>query len=204
VDNPEGRQATIRMGIRSFDIRSDEKFPGGVAGQILSAGIESRLMKYVRAEKGLTYGCAAYFYPSRDFGDFRGSVNTNPDTTTAAIQAMFKVFNDMRTADVTPQELADAKSRVSGGMAMQMQTIAQQATLRVEGILNHYPIDYYDLYPQRIDKVTADQVRAAMNQYVKDDAMLLVIVAPAAVKPQLQELGDVQVIPMPLAATTQP
>jgi predicted Zn-dependent peptidase len=111
---------------------------------------------------------------------------------------MFKVFNDMRSTDVTPQELADAKSRMSGGLVMQMQTIAQQANLRVEGILNGYPIDYYDLYPQHLDKVNADQVRQVMEEYVKDNAMDIVVVAPAAVKPQLQELGDVQVIPMPL------
>ncbi len=28
VDNPEGKQATIRLGLRAYDIRTDDKFPG--------------------------------------------------------------------------------------------------------------------------------------------------------------------------------
>jgi zinc protease len=198
IDNPEGKQATVRLGLRAYDIHTEDKYPGSVAGQILSAGIESRLNKYVRAEKGLTYGCYAYFRPGRHAGEFSGSVDTNPETTAAAVEAMFKVFNDLRTADVTPTELAEAKSRVAGGMVMEMQTIAQQAGRRVETILNDYPTDYYDVYPQKIAQVTADQVRDVMKHYVDDDRMLVVVVAPAEmVKAQLEKLGDVQVLPMP-------
>src|SRR5213078_717485 len=116
----------------------------------------------VRAERGLTYGCYAYFRPGRHAGEFSGSVDTNPETTAAAVEAMFKVFNDLRTADVTPVELAEAKSRVAGG--------------RVETLLNGYPIDYYDVYPQKIAQVTADQVREVMKHYVDDGRMLVVVV----------------------------
>ena len=49
---------------------------------------------------------------------------------------------------MTAAELAEAKSRVAGGMVMDMQTIGQQAGYRVDGILNGYPIDYYDKYPR--------------------------------------------------------
>ena len=199
VDNPEGKQATIRFSIRSYDIHSDDKFPGSTAGQILSAGIESRLNRYVRAEKGLTYGCYAVFRPKRHQGEFDASVDTNPDTAAAAIEAMIKVFNDMKAENVTPTELSEAKSRVAGSMAMEAQTIAQQASMRFEGILNNYPIDYYDKYPQRLAEVSADQVRDVMNKYVKDDQMVFVVVAPASVvKEQLEKLGTVEVLPMPL------
>jgi zinc protease len=199
IDNPEGKQATIRMAVRTYDIHTDEKFPGSLAGQILSAGIDSRLNKYVRAEKGLTYGCYAFFRPGRHSGEFDGSVDTNPETAADAIQAMLKVYNDMKSSDVTPQELTEAKSRVAGGMVMDMQTINQQAQRRVDQLLNGYPIDYYDKYPARIAQVQASQVRDVMSKWVKDDQMIFVVVAPASVvKDQLQSLGNVEVVPMPL------
>ncbi|GIW76359.1 MAG: peptidase M16 [Phycisphaerae bacterium] len=200
VDNPQGKQSAIRLGVRAYDLTNDDKFPGSLAGQILSAGIESRLGKYVRAEKGLTYGAYAYFRPTRWAGEFSGTVDTNPQTTTEAIQAMFKVFNDLREQLVTDDELSEAKLRVSGGMVMEVQTVAQQASRRIDQILNNYPIDYYDVLPQRINQVTAGQIRQVMNTYVHDDQMLIVVVAPAdAVKTQLETLGPVTVIPMPLA-----
>lgn len=200
VDNPQGKQASIRLGARAYDITSDDKFPGSVAGQILSAGIDSRLGRYVRAEKGLTYGAYAFFRPTRWAGEFSGTVDTNPATAAAAIEAMFKVFNDLRTDLVSDEELAEAKLRVAGGMAMEIQTIAQQAGRRVDQILNNYPVDYYDVLPKRINAVTAEQVREVMNKYVNDNQMLIVVVAPAKeVQEQLSKLGEVTVVPMPLA-----
>jgi predicted Zn-dependent peptidase len=93
-------------------------------------------------------------------------------------------------------------------MVMSMQTIDQQASMRTDGILNDYPIDYYDKYPIRLAAVTADQVREVMNKYVDSNAFTIVVVAPAKdVKPQLEKLGPVEVRPMPAmrkgAATRQ-
>jgi len=95
--------------------------------------------------------------------------------------------------------------RVAGGMVMGMQTIGQQAQRRIEGILNGYPADYYDVYPKRIAQVTAEQIRDVMNKYVKDDQMTIIVVAPAAaVKDQLETLGPVEVIPMPAKQNASP
>jgi zinc protease len=213
VDRPEGKQATVRMGVPAYTIRSDEKFPGSVASRILSSGIDSRLGKYVRAEKGLAYGVQGIFDPSRQAGRFVGQTDTAIESTADAVEAMFKVFDDMRKTNVTDTELAEAKLRVAGGMVMAVQTIAQQADYRGDGILNDYPIDYYDKYPARISEVTADQVREVMEKYVRDDAMTIVVVAPAEqVKSQLERLGTVEVVPMPAkrdgaaaaGATTKP
>jgi dihydrolipoamide dehydrogenase len=198
VDRPSGKQSVVRIGIPAYTNKSDEKFPGSVAGQILTSGIDSRLGRYVRAEKGLAYGVHGVFQPGRHAGAFVAGTDTAVESTADAVEAIFKVLNDMRSAPVTAEELAEAQSRVAGGMVMGMQTIGQQAGYRVEAILNGYPIDYYDQYPQRIGAVTTDQVREVMQKYVKDGEVVIVVVAPAsAVKEQLQRLGEVEVIPMP-------
>ena len=116
------------MGLRAYDIHSEEKFPGFLAGAILSYGIDSRLNKYVRAEKGYTYGAGGIFSPQRHDGSFVVNVDTNPDTTGPCIQACWKVLNDVISGGVTADELKQSKRRVSGGMVMDMQTIAQQAS----------------------------------------------------------------------------
>ena len=198
VDNPAGKQATIRMGARAYTLRSDEKFPGSVAGTILSSGIESRLGRYVRAEKGLAYGVRGTFDPGRHAGAFVASTDTALESTADAVRAVWKVLDDLRREDVAPQELADAQRRVAGGMVMAMQTIQQQAGYRVDGLLNGYPIDYYDTYPSKIAAVTAGQVRAVIDRYARDDEMVVIVVAPAGqVKAQLERLGEVEVVPMP-------
>ena len=209
VDRPGGRGVSIRIATRAYDIHNTDKFAGSLAQTILSSGIESRLMRYVRAEKGYVYGVRGAFQPGRHAGSFLVSTETRPDVTGDCIDAIFKVLNDIRDTNVSATELAEAQRRVSGSMVMSMQTIDQQATLRTEGILNGYPPDYYDVYPQHVLAVTADQIREVMNQYVDPDQMAILVVAPAAeVKDQLQKFGLVTVMPMPAkragnGATTQ-
>jgi zinc protease len=181
------------------------KFAGDLASRILSSGIDSRLGRYVRAEKGLAYGVWGMFRPGRNGGMFQGGTDTKIPSTADAVTSMFKVFDDLCAADVTDEELKEAKLRVSGSMVMGMQTIAQQAGFRVEGILNGYPIDYYDKYPVRINQVTKDQIREVMGKFVRPDRMVVVVVAPAEqVKAQLAPLGEVKVVPMPARRGTEP
>jgi zinc protease len=198
VDRPAAKQSVVRMGIPAYTNQSDEKFPGSVAGQILTAGIDSRLNKYVRAERGLAYGVHGVFQPGRHAGQFSAGTDTAVESTADTVEAIFKVLDDMKKAPVTEKELAEAQSRVAGGMVMSMQTIGQQAGMRSDGILNNYPIDYYDKYPARIGQVSREQVQQVMQKYVKDGEMVIIVVAPAdAVKDQLKRLGEVQIRPMP-------
>lgn len=199
VDNPDGKQANIRMAVRAYTLKSDEKFPGSIANQILSAGVESRLNKYVRAEKGLSYGVGGVFRPGRHVGAFGAETDTNPETVGASIEAVWKVLNDMKAELLPVDELAEGKSRIIGGMALQMQTIAQQTQRRIDIILNDYPLDYFDVYPKKIEAVSAEQVRDVLRKYVDEQAMTIVVVAPAgAVRSQLTPLGDVEERPMPM------
>jgi zinc protease len=119
-------------------------------------------------------------------------------TTADTIEAMFKVLREMAGDGVAEEELNEARMRVVGRMVMGMQTVESQASYRVEGILNDYPIDYYDRYPERISAVAPTQVAEVVGRYVRPDRMTVVVVAPAeAVKDQLARLGEVRVVPMP-------
>ncbi len=208
IDRPEAKGVTIRMGIKAYETHDEDKFAGSLAGQVLTgSGIDSRLMKYVRAEKGLVYGIGGMFRPNRHGGEFMVTTETRPDAVAETIEAAIHVIDGMRDAEVTETEMTESKLRVAGSMVMGMQTIESQAGTRLEGILNDYPIDYYDKYPARLLGVDAAAVKSVMGKYVKPDAFTIVVVAPAAaVKTSLEKLGEVEVRPMPSArgATTKP
>ncbi len=199
IDNPAGQQASIRMAAQAYKLTNDEKYPGTVASRVLSGGIESRMNKYLRAERGLTYGASGYFSPGRHAGTFNVSVDTKPTTAGEAVTGAFTVLERMVDADIEPAELTETQRQVAGSMVLQTQTVGQQAGRRVDIELNGYPTDYFDVYPQKIAEVTADGVRRVMGQYVKPEDFTIVVVGPASIiKPQLDALGDVQVLPMPL------
>jgi zinc protease len=213
ADDRGGASAIVNMGIRTYDIHNPDKYAGSLASTILSSGIESRLMEYVRAEKGYVYGIDGTFQPGRHDGAFMVDAPTRPpvvgDCITSTVEVLDQLKNPGGAKPLTDEELSMAKRRVTGLMVMRMQTVGQQAGMRLDGLLNGYPADYYDVYPEHINAVTVDQVRGVMDKYVKPDAMSVVVVAPAAaVKDQLEKLGPVEVKPMPALrekdATTKP
>jgi zinc protease len=212
ADTGRGAGAVVDMGILAYTIHSDEKFAGSLASTLLSAGIESRLMEYVRAQKGYVYGVDGVFQPGRYVGSFSLNAPTRPQVVGDCVTACIKVLDDLKNPagdnPLSDEELAAAKRRVCGSMVMSMQTIDRQASMRLDGTLNGYPVDYYDVYPQHINAITADQVRDVLSKYVKDDQLTIIVAGPAyVVKPQLDKLGDVTVLPMPLAregATSKP
>jgi zinc protease len=204
ADSSPGAGSIVRMEIKAYDIHDDEKYAGALAGTLLSAGIESRLMEYVRAKKGYVYGVSGSFQPGRYVGTFAVNAPTRPPVTGDCITSIFKVLDDLKNPrgenPLTEEELDAAKRRVCGSMVMGMQTAGEQAGKRLDALLNGYPADYFDVYPEHINAVTLDQVRAVMSKYVVDDEMTIVVAAPAdIVKDQLEKFGDVTVEPMPLA-----
>ncbi len=200
VNNPTGQQAVVRLALGAYDSHSEDRFAGSIAGQVLSSGIDSRLNKVLRAEKGLTYGAYGFFRPSRHGGAFELSIETKLESVNDAITSAFQVLKTMKGENITDAELTESKNRVAGSMVLETQTIQQQAGRRVDTILNGFPVDYYDHYAERIAKVTADEVRAVMNKYLADDKFSIIVVGPAEkVKPQLDSFGEVTVVDMPLA-----
>jgi len=208
IDRPDARQATIRAGLPAYDIHCQDKFAGSLANMVLNGSMDSRMVKYVRAQLGLVYGIGSSFTPYRNNGIFNLGTDCKIETTARTISASLKVIDGVCSAPPSPDELKDAKLRVAGSMVMNMQLIRQQADMRLEGILNDYPADYYDKLPSRLAQVTGEEVRQVMDKYVDSPEMTIVVVAPAAaVKEQLEKrFGPVEVVPMPAqrGATTTP
>jgi predicted Zn-dependent peptidase len=138
VRQPEGKQAAIRLGVRASPPPATRSTPASLVNQILSGGIESRIMRYVRAEKGLAYHAHAVFMPGRIAG--ASSARRHRDRQAAdAITAMFEVLETNPPDDVTPDELTDAKQRVAGRMIMAHADHRPAGRAPPRGILNGYP-----------------------------------------------------------------
>jgi predicted Zn-dependent peptidase len=113
------------------------------------------------------------------------------------------VLDDIKATPLPEKELSEARFRVAGQLVMSMEKIHDQAARRLEAILDNYPIDYYDKYPERLSIVTPEKVQALMQKYVEEKHMTIVIAAPAeAVKTQLEKLGAVEVVPMPVKSSS--
>lgn len=196
VNKADATQAQIRIGHLGVARSSEDYFPLAVMNYILGAGsFSSRLMKIIRAEKGLTYDIDSYFAMRAEPGPFGISTFTKNETTLEAIRETIKLVKEYQEEGPTEKELQDAKSYLAGSYPLNFETPGQIANQLLNIELYNLGPDYIAKYRSRVEAVTAQDVQRVARQYIHPDDMNIVVVSKAdAVKDSLESLGPVEVI----------
>ncbi len=164
-------------------LRPDPMFmPAYVANYIFGGGgFSSRLMDQVRDKRGLTYDI------STDLGDYRaagilvGEVASDKTKIDDALEVTKKVMADFAAKGATANELADAKTYLTGSFPLHF-----DSTVKIANTLNSFQragldADYVAKRNALIDAVTLEQVNKAAKKYFKP-TQLTIVVAGTPVK----------------------
>ncbi len=159
-------------------LRNDKDFiPAYVANYILGGGgFSSRLTAEVREKRGLTYDISTDVATLRYAGLIEGTVATRSDAMTQTLAAVKDTMAKFAAEGPTLQELADAKTYLTGAyplaFASNAGTASQLSVFQRSGL----PIGYVANRNAMIDAVTLDDVkRVAMKWF--DPRRLTVVVA---------------------------
>jgi zinc protease len=187
-------QTSLRVGTQSIERTNPDYDALTVANRILGGGPTGRLFEHLRELKGYTYGAYSNFDSSRIVGSWSASTDVRSEVTDAALTDLLDEIRQMREVTVPEKELADTKKALIAGFALGLES--------PNAILNNYvtrhiyklPADYWDTYPQRIEKITAADVQRVAQKYWSPDRLQIVAVGePAKVEPALKKLGTVQI-----------
>ncbi len=193
VDKPDATQAHIRVGNIAI-ARTDPAFiPAAVTSTVLGGGFGSRLIDELRVKRSLTYGAWSYFAVHKRPGDFRAATFTKVQTTGEALGLTLDLLKQFAAGGARPDELARAKSLLTGQYPLQLETPNAIAGKLAE--LTAYGLPRSDLEnnPRRILATSEDDVRRVAAQYVPVDDAAVVVVGPAStIAPQLATLGAFQ------------
>jgi zinc protease len=195
VDRPESEQATIQVGNRGINARNPDRYALTVLNAVLGTGSSSRLYRNLRADKGYTYGIYSRFGRPNDTSTFRVITDVDQEQAGDAIREILQELDIIRTEEISPQELQDAKGLLMGGFALAIEDPAnfasQLATRRLTGV----PIEELNSYLQELEQVTAGETLAAAAKYIDSEQPIIVVVGDAQVlEPQLRTLGEVVVV----------
>jgi len=159
-------------------MRNDPDFiPAYVANDILGGGgFSSRLTGELREKRGLTYDISTDLDDMRRAATVEGLVATRADAMGDTLDAIRDTFARFADDGPTPQELADAKTYLTGSyplaFASNAGTAAQLATFQRAGLDVGYVARRNDL----INAVTLDDVRRVAKR-VFDPRRLTIVVA---------------------------
>lgn len=177
VDMPNAVQSNISLR-HNVDLKMNNLDYHAVliANKILGGGFNSYLNMNLREEHGYTYGARSGIDADKYVGQFSASTAVRNMVTDSSVVNMLKEINRIKTEPVSAEDLKNAKAKYVGDFVLALespQTIARYA-LNIK--LNDLPKDFYTTYLQKINAVTAEDVKRVANKYFKTENSRVVVV----------------------------
>ncbi|HYE64580.1 MAG TPA: pitrilysin family protein [Pyrinomonadaceae bacterium] len=156
---------------------SEDYYAARLANSALGEStLSSCLGMQVRDIEGLTYGINSRFRaPSLAAGPWYVGVSVNPQNVEKAINSALKVLRDYVQNGISHAELADEKSSAIGSFKVSLATNAGLACALWDAEFYRLGVDHIERYPQLIQKVTVEEVNAAIRKYFRPDHLTIVI-----------------------------
>lgn len=173
-DNP---QSTVQFSGPGIMQDHPDFFPAYVANHILGGGgFTSRLMKEVREERGLTYGIYSGLQTMDRAGLFTGSVASDNAKVAEAIAITKAEIDMLREEGVSPDELSDAKTYMTGAFVLGFDSNAKIASRLLAYQMMGFPVDYINVRNDKINAVTMEDLNRALKLFPPASEISFVVV----------------------------
>jgi zinc protease len=171
-------QANIVFGGVGISRNDPNYYAVSVMNYILGGGgFSSRLIQTVRDDMGLAYDIHSIFDANKETGFFQVGVQTKNESANITIHEILKQLNLIKTETVSDEELAEAKSYLTGSFPRRLDTNRKIADFLALVEFYGLGIDYAEKYPQYINSVTKDDVLRVARKYLPTEQYILVVVA---------------------------
>ncbi len=139
-------------------------------------GFESRLMKDLRVDKGLTYGVYTQVSGEEKLQTWSGGGQTKNESAGEFIAGVKSNMEKMVADGMTEAELADAKSYLTGSYPLGFDSNAKIAGNMMGVRLDGLPVDFFDKRNAMIEAVTLEDVNRVAQEYLKPENFTFIIV----------------------------
>jgi len=196
VDKPDATQAQVRMAVPGI-ARHDPTFHAAtVANTIVGGGFTSRLVDEVRVNRGLSYSVSTRLSALRHFGAVVYSTFTKTATVREIIDVSLGVMERLQSEPPAADEIDKARRYVIGLYPARVEGSEHLADVLASARYLGLPFEAISRYRSDVAASSTEQVAAAMALFPSHRRARIVVVGnAAAIRPQLQGLGNVTVRP---------
>ncbi|HSW49691.1 MAG TPA: pitrilysin family protein [Bryobacteraceae bacterium] len=170
-------QGIVRIGHVGI-MRDDPDYPAvDLMNYILGGGsFSSRITKVVRTDNGLAYSASSSYpggilYP----GAFGAFCQTKNSTVVFAAQLMLDLIEGMRAGQVTDADLAMAKKARLNAFPAMFPEIGAIVRNFADLEYNHRPMDFYDTYEAKYEKVTVAEIKRVAQKWLQPDKLIILV-----------------------------
>ena len=167
IDLPTATQSSISV-TNNVDLKMNDKdyHAALITNNILGGGGEGYLFKNLREDKGYTYGAYSSLGSSRyGVSRFTAGAKVRNVVTDSAVVEIIKEINRIKTENVDAELLKNAKAKYVGNFIRRIENPQVGAKYAVDIKLNDLPKDFYETYLEKINAVSAEDVKRVANKY---------------------------------------
>lgn len=176
VEHPSS-QSHVLMGEPGVRRGDPDYFPLYVGNHVLGgSGLVSRISDEIREKRGLSYSASSYFIPMRREGPYTLSFQTRTDKRDEALAVLRDTVKKFVKQGPTDKELTASKNNIIGGFPLAVASNSKITEYLAMIGFYDLPLDYLSTFTDRINAVTADQIRDAYQRRVNINDMVTVVV----------------------------
>ncbi|MFW6146333.1 MAG: M16 family metallopeptidase [Planctomycetota bacterium] len=176
------KDANEYLSFPSIPLVHEDLYALDVLSYILTNGTSSRLHRIVLRDKQLvTEIGSASITPAWGRGQFLITFRAEPDAIDAAEAAVLDELRRIADEGVTDAELTRAQRQKVADEVFGNQDVESRASRLASDYLATGDVDFSRRYTDRIQAVTAEQVRAMARRYLDPETMVVTRMLPAAV-----------------------
>jgi predicted Zn-dependent peptidase len=174
-DVPQGR---VSIGLPTVRRSHPDVHALEVMNEILGgSGFTSRITRTVRSNEGLAYSAGSGFAPGVWFpGRFRAAFQSKSRTVPRATELVLTEIRRIREEPVTEEELRTIKNSLVQTFPSNFGSKAQAMGIFAADEYTRREPSYWASYRQRIEAVTAEDVRRVAREHLVPERMILLVV----------------------------
>ena len=177
-DKPSLEQAHIILGVPSYAMPHARRFDCYVLSTILGGGMSARLFQNIREKHGLAYSVFSELNMYRDAGCLAVYAGASANTVPKVIELILAEFKNLKKEPVSHEELRRAKDNLKGSLMLGLEsTSSRMANLARQEIFFNRFISMDEML-DNIEAVTAEQVMAVANRFLKKENITLAVLGP--------------------------
>jgi predicted Zn-dependent peptidase len=171
-------QAHLILGFEGLNYSHKDRYALGVLSIILGGNMSSRLFISVRERLGLCYFIRSSAETMEDTGIFSIQAGLDLKKIDKALTAISTELRDIKTNNVSSEELNKAKQFVKGKMALSQEDSLDIASFFAEQAMIRQKISTPDEVFKKIEKVSVQDIKKVANDVIKRDKVLLSTLSP--------------------------
>lgn len=170
-------QSVVQMAMPGIARQDPDWYAAFVMNHILGGGgQQSRLFTEVRERRGLAYSISSGLRTWRKANLLAVTTASANEKVAETIRVVRGEMTRLRTEGVTEQELADAKTYLTGALPVSLDSSSSIAGLLHGMQVDGLPRDYLERRPKLFAAVTMEDVRRLARRLLRDDATITVVV----------------------------